>query len=74
VGWLAGSICRLVVAPDLRRRGLGSRLLREAEERLLGVGAVRLQAIVVERDSQALAFWQASRWQQQSERLRFVKG
>lgn len=72
-GW-RGSIYRLVVQPNHRRRGLGTRLLVVAEQRLVNVGASRLQAIVVENDSQATKFWQATNWEQQVERLRFVKG
>jgi ribosomal protein S18 acetylase RimI-like enzyme len=72
-GW-RGSIYRLAVAPSHQRRGLGRQLVRAAEERLTGVGASRLQAIVVESDPHATAFWRASGWEEQSERLRFVKG
>ena len=72
-GW-RGSIYRLVVAPDVRRRGLGYRLLTDAEARLREAGAVRCQAIVVETDAQAVSFWGASGWERQVERLRYVKG
>ena len=72
-GW-RGSIYRLAVLPSHRRRGLGRQLLAAAESRLRAVGAVRSQAIVVETDGQATAFWRASGWQQQAERLRFVRG
>ncbi len=72
-GW-RGSIYRLVVAPAHRRTGLGRRLVAEAEHRLAALGAVRLQAIVVETDGRATGFWQNSGWEQQSARLRFVKG
>ena len=72
-GW-RGSIYRLAVAPDQRRRGLGRRLVAAAEERFGFVGAVRMHAIVVETDSQAAGFWRSSGWVQQAERLRFVKG
>lgn len=72
-GW-RGSIYRLAVAPKYRRAGLGRRLLREAENRLAMLGAARLQAIVVETDVQATAFWRQTAWEQQAERLRFVAG
>ncbi len=72
-GW-RGSIYRLAVAPSHRRAGLGRRLVRAAEHRLSAVGTSRLQAIVVETDVQAAGFWRASGWEQQDERLRFVKG
>lgn len=72
-GWRE-SIYRLVVAPGHRRQGLGRQLLAAAEERLQDAGAVRAQAIVVEIDAQATSFWNASGWEQQAERLRFVKG
>jgi ribosomal protein S18 acetylase RimI-like enzyme len=72
-GW-RGSIYRLVVAPSHRRLGLGRRLLLEAEARLAAQGCVRRQAIVVETESKAMGFWQASGWEQQVHRSRFVHG
>jgi ribosomal protein S18 acetylase RimI-like enzyme len=72
-GW-RGSIYRLAVVPDHRRRGLGRQLIRRAEARLTDAGAVRCQAIVVETDDDAVAFWKASGWEQQAERVRFVTG
>ena len=76
VGWdgWRGSIYRLVVAPTHRHQGLGGRLLAAAESHLDAVGAVRRQAVVVETDPVAVGFWQASRWEQQQHRLRFVRG
>lgn len=71
-GW-RGSIYRLAVAPGHRRRGVGGRLLHAAEDRLAGVGARRLQAIVVETDLPARGFWDRSGWERQVERLRYVR-
>ena len=72
-GW-RGSIYRLAVAPEDRRAGLGRGLLCAAEARLAAGGAVRSQAIVVESDGAALGFWRASGWEEQAERVRFVRG
>ena len=72
-GW-RGSIYRLAVAPDQRRSGLGQALLRAAEQRLAGLGARRLHAIVVESNEVAVAFWTASDWEHQAGQLRFAKG
>ena len=72
-GW-RGSIYRLAVHPDHRRRGLARRLLAEAEGRLADLGVRRVQAIVVESDARATGFWRTSDWSEQVARLRFVKG
>jgi len=44
-GW-RGSMYRLAVAPEFRRRGLGGQLVAEGKRRLGELGARRLQAIV----------------------------
>jgi ribosomal protein S18 acetylase RimI-like enzyme len=72
-GW-RGTIYRLAVAPSHQRRGLGTELVNTAVKRLRTVGAVRLQAIVVETDMQATGFWRASDWTEQVARLRFTLG
>jgi ribosomal protein S18 acetylase RimI-like enzyme len=72
-GW-RGSIYRLVVAPSHRRRGLGRQLLGAADTRLATVGAVRVQAIVVETEPKAIGFWGESGWERQVDRARFVRG
>jgi ribosomal protein S18 acetylase RimI-like enzyme len=72
-GW-RGSIYRLAVAPSHQRRGLGTVLVNAAVKRLRTLGAVRLQAIVVETDLQATGFGRASDWSEQVARLRFTLG
>ena len=72
-GW-RGSIYRLAVAPSHRRRGLAGQLVAAAEARLAAAGAVRLQSIAVADDPRSIGFWRASGWEEQVQRLRFVKG
>ncbi len=72
-GW-RGSIYRLAVVSDHRRRGLGHSLLRAAEDRLTALGGRRLHAIVVESNDNAVAFWTATDWEHQAGQLRFAKG
>ena len=55
-GW-RGSVYRLAVRPDLRRRGVASALVHEAERRLVARGTKRVGAIVVQEDKVAVAFW-----------------
>lgn len=71
-GW-RGSIYRLAVAPSHRRRGLARRLVREAELRFERLDAIRLNAIVVATDDHATSFWHSTGWEEQRERIRFVK-
>lgn len=72
-GW-RGSVYRLAVATAHRRQGLGARLLRAAEERVVSLGARRLHAIVVGSDARAVAFWEATDWTHQDGQLRYTKG
>jgi ribosomal protein S18 acetylase RimI-like enzyme len=71
-GW-RGSFYRLAVAPEHRRRGLATRLLREGEQRLRARGAIRLTAIVAEDEAEAMRFWRAVGYERQRRRARFVR-
>jgi len=71
-GW-RGALYRLAVRPDMRRRGLGSALVGEAERRLRARGARRAGAIVVHGDEGATAFWEALGYQHEAEVARHVK-
>lgn len=72
-GW-RGSVYRLAVAPDHRRHGLGSRLLKKAEHHLDALGVRRMHAIVVGTDAHAVAFWRATDWEHQRDQLRYARG
>ncbi len=45
-----------------------------AERRLSDVGAVRIQATVVEQDAPAAGFWRASGWRERTVQRRFTRG
>jgi ribosomal protein S18 acetylase RimI-like enzyme len=71
-GW-RGSLYRLAVHPEQRRRGIAYALAREGERRLRERGAKRLAVIVVDDDLVAMAFWTAFGLTRQEHRARFVR-
>jgi ribosomal protein S18 acetylase RimI-like enzyme len=75
VGWdgWRGSLYRLAVAPERRRRGVASALVREGERRLRERGARRLTVIVVDDDERAMAFWKSTGLTRQAHRARFIQ-
>ena len=75
VGWdgWRGSFYRLAVRPEHRRRGVATALLREGERRLKDLGAARMTAIVASDEPGALAFWEASGYGRQADRVRFIR-
>jgi ribosomal protein S18 acetylase RimI-like enzyme len=71
-GW-RGGFYRLAVAPEHRRRGLATALVREGESRLSQRGAVRVDATVPTDDPIARGFWIAAGYQCESNRSRLVR-
>jgi ribosomal protein S18 acetylase RimI-like enzyme len=72
-GW-RGSIYRLAVTPERRRRGLARRLVTEAERRLAARGALRLTALVAGDEPHAVGFWdQAPGFERAPRYVRYVK-
>ena len=71
-GW-RGGFYRLAVAPEHRRRGLATALVREGESRLSRRGAVRVDVTAPTDDPVALGFWIAAGYQCESDRSRLVR-
>ncbi len=71
-GW-RGTMYRLAVLPALRRQGIARQLVEEGERRLRANGARRFHLIVVADEEPAQAFWAAAGYEQQQDRLRYVK-
>jgi ribosomal protein S18 acetylase RimI-like enzyme len=71
-GW-RGNLYRIAVVPGHRRRGIATQLVREGEALLQARGALRVSAIVTEHEPHAVAFWSAAGYEQQAQRLRFIK-
>jgi len=71
-GWRA-HLYRLAVSPAHRRQGIATALLAEAEQRLAGVGARRLDAMVLSDNPQAHHAWEASDFHSQPQWRRWIK-
>jgi ribosomal protein S18 acetylase RimI-like enzyme len=56
-GW-RGNMYRLVVAPEVRRRGIATALVRAGHERLWARGCRRISALVLGDHNQAVGFWE----------------
>ncbi len=71
-GWRC-HLYRLAVRPAWRRRGVGSALLRAAEDRARALGAGRIDAMVLDRNELGQQLWRASGYSRQDGWRRWVK-
>jgi ribosomal protein S18 acetylase RimI-like enzyme len=61
------------VHPDFRRRGIGTSLLKLAEERFVAFGGTRADAMVLDGNDSAQQLWSWAGYTQQGEWSRWVK-
>ena len=71
-GWRC-HLYRLAVRPAWRRRGVGSALLRAAEDRFRAAGAARADAMVLDGNDLGQRLWRASGYHRQDGWRRWVK-
>lgn len=71
-GWRA-HLYRLAVHPAHRRQGVALALLGRAEERLVTLGATRIDAMVLDENALGRAIWQRSGYRPQPDWSRWVK-
>jgi ribosomal protein S18 acetylase RimI-like enzyme len=71
-GWRC-HLYRLAVAPGRRRQGVGTALLRAAEERFTALGGRRSDAMVLTRNETAHHAWRAAGYTAQEQWRRWVK-
>ncbi len=64
---------RLVVHPDYRRQGVATILLEKAEQRLVDLGALRVDAMVLDDNHLGQSVWAAGGYHRQAEWSRWVK-
>jgi len=75
VGWdgWRGSMYRLAVAPEHRRRGIARRLVDAGHAHLVGLGATRVGALVGLEEDAAGALWRATGYELDEGVGRYVK-
>jgi ribosomal protein S18 acetylase RimI-like enzyme len=71
-GW-RGDMYRLAVAPEQRRNGIGTRLVRAGEDRLAALGCRRITALVGMSDERGALFWEATGYPRDETTARHVR-
>lgn len=68
-----GLIYHLAVSPELRGRGIGSRLMAEVENRLRAKGCLKCYLIALEDNIEAMLFYERLGWREMTDDRLFGK-
>lgn len=71
-GWRA-TMYRLAVLPEVRRQGVGRRLVEEGHRRLRARGAPRVTALVAHDEVDATGLWSAAGYERDDLIVRYVR-
>jgi GNAT superfamily N-acetyltransferase len=69
-GGLAGRISHVFLSPEVRRRGVGRRMVEAAVEWLRERGADSVEVQVLSQNLSGLAFWEALGWKMELHQMR----
>jgi ribosomal protein S18 acetylase RimI-like enzyme len=74
-GWdgFRGNFYRLAVSPDRRREGIAQQLVDAGHERLRGLGALRVTALVGDDEGAGIGLWRAAGYRRDEFVHRFVR-
>jgi ribosomal protein S18 acetylase RimI-like enzyme len=71
-GW-RGTLARLAVDPEYRRRGIAKKLVSTVEQTLRTIGVTRISCLVMSSNRRARAFWRDAGYAHDVETVRYKR-